>query len=144
MQHAAVKGQDVKQIEVLTLVFVQPLHLDVEDRIGGDLHAALALDKCGQIRFVVPLHGHELAAEAGIFGELLKATEPVKIANPGGAAKRAGDELRQARIGLKQPPARSDPVGLVVELARIEFVELREKRPLEQLAVQGRHSIDGV
>jgi len=52
LKQAAVQGQNVKQIQVLAFVFVQPLDLHVEDRIGRDLHAALALDERRQVGFV--------------------------------------------------------------------------------------------
>jgi hypothetical protein len=43
-----------------------------------------------------------------------------------------------------QPAPRRDAVGLVLEFARIEGVELRKEVLLQQLRVQGGHAVDGV
>ena len=56
-------------------------------------------------------------------------------------ADRLGDELRQHRIGLQQPPPRRDAVGHVVELAGPQLVEVPEQALAQDLRVQLRDAV---
>ena len=47
LQQAAVKREDVQQVQVLALVFMQALDLHVEERVGGNFDAALGFDDGG-------------------------------------------------------------------------------------------------
>ena len=120
---------------MLALVFMQALDLDVEESRGIDDDTAFAGDDLGEVDLVGVLHFHELLLELGILGQGLESTQFVEIALPAAADLRR-DESCQAGIASKQPAAGRDAVGLVVELAGIEFVEFREEVALEELRVQ--------
>ena len=92
LENAAVEGQNVEQIQVLTLVFVEALDLDVEEGRGIDLNAALFLNDLGEEFLVLVFDRHEFLAELGIFGEGFEFAELVEIAFP--SASDAGrDEV---------------------------------------------------
>src|SRR6202011_881460 len=55
-----------------------------------------------------------------------------------------GNESRQRRIGLLQPPPRSNTVGLVVEALREELGKIAQYARSEQVGVDGRHAIRAV
>ncbi len=104
----------------------------------------MTLDHRHQLDLVGVFDRHELALEGRIVGKLFEAAQVVEIAHPGIAAEAVRDEFRQARVGLEQPATRRDAVGLVLEFAGIEVVELGEEGALEQLGVQGGDAIDRV
>ena len=144
LQHAPVEREDVQQVQMLALVFVQPLDLHIEDRLRRHLQTStFGADHRRQILFVGTLDRHEFLLEARIVRPLFELAELLQIAHPA-RAQPVRDHPRQPRIALQQPPARRDPVGLVVEFAREQGVELREEIAPQQLGVQRRHAVDGV
>ena len=115
LQQAAVQGQDVQQIEVLPLVFVQALHLDVEDRVRGNLDPAFAFDQRGQVDLVVALHRQELAAEAGIVREALEPAKPGEVADPARSCRGCA-VISVARRGFAWSSQRRGVMPLVLLL----------------------------
>jgi hypothetical protein len=53
-------------------------------------------------------------------------------------------ELAEARIASQEPTSRGDAVGLVVDLAGIESVEIWKEVLSKQFGVQRRDSIDRI
>ena len=141
LQQAAVEREDVQKIEVLALVFVQTLDLHIEKRGGIDRDATVPLDHARKIDLVGLLDVHEIDLELRIVRVGFKGAKLVEIALPAVPDFR-GDELAEAGIAGKEPAARSDAVGLVVKLARIESVEIREEIPFQELGMQRGHAID--
>jgi hypothetical protein len=87
--------------------------------------------------------GGELLAETGSVGERHQARQ----ASPGRPElrpKRLDQHRGQLRVGLVQPAAEGDAVGLVVDPLRVELVQFGEHRAFHQLAVQRRHAVDAV
>ena len=138
-----IESQDVKEIEVLALVFVQALDLHIEE--GGGIHnyATLLLDDAGEVDLIGMFDLHELALELRILCQGLQGMQFVEITLPT-ASDSGGDESCQTRIAGKKPAAWRDPVGLVVELAGVEFVELGEEIALEELGMERRDTVDRV
>ena len=134
---------DVHDVEELALVLVHALDLDVEERIDVDLDIQFALDEFGQADLVLALHGHDALLEPAVVGEGLQLFELAQVGDPAGA-DLIGDEAGQAGVRLQQPAAGGDAVGLVVELAGPQLVEVLEERGLEQLGMEGGDAVDGV
>ena len=111
---------------MLALVFVQSLNLNVKERIGWDIDTALGSDHESEVDLVGSFDRHEFLLESRISGEFLECVKSVEIRSPVGIAKSFCEQLGQARIALKHPATRSDAIGLVLNLARLECVELRE------------------
>ena len=131
----------MQQVEVLALVFVQALDMHVEERGGIDRHPAVPLDDAGKVDLVGLLDVHEIDLELGVLGELLQGAKLVEITLPA-VADLGADQLAEPRIAGQQPAARGNPVGLVVDLSRVEGVKIREEIFFDQLGVQRRHSVD--
>ena len=104
---------------MLPLVFVETLDLHVEEGVGRNGDAALALDDLGEGDLVGALDGHELLLEVGVAGEELQTTELVEIPGPVAVAEGVADERGQRRVTIEQPSAGGYAVGLVLEFARI-------------------------
>ena len=143
LEQAAVEPKDVEQVEVLALVFVEALDLHIEHGGGVNLNAALIKDALGEFFFVRVFNRHEFLAERSVVGRGLKLAQQVEIALPA-AADGARDEVGEARVASHEPAARGDAIGLVVDAARIEFVELGEEVAFNQLGVEGGDAVDRV
>ena len=68
-----VESDQVQDVQVLALVLVQPLHLDVEERVRIHDDAGSLLDEAGQGTFVVGLDRSPLALEVDIVGQRLQS-----------------------------------------------------------------------
>ena len=132
---------DMQHIEQLPLVFVNPLHLNVEQPSGIEFDFAFAPHKLGQTLLVAAARGHETAGEFAVPGIFLKGFQFVQLTNPA-VADRFGDQIAQAAIAMGQPTPRRDAVGLAVELLGPQFEEIAEQRLGEQFAVQRRDAVD--
>ena len=75
MQKPAVKGEQMKKIEMLSLVFVQSLDLGIEKRIGINLQINFILNHLSQNDFIPSLDVHEFFLEGRIVGDFLQAAE---------------------------------------------------------------------
>ena len=131
----------MEEIEVLAFVFVQALDLHVEHGGGVDLDAALVKDALGEFFFVRVLDRHELLAKGSVIGRRFEFAQQVEIALPS-AADGAGDEVGESRVAGHEPAARGDAVGLVVDAAGVEGVELGEEVALHQLGVKCGNAVD--
>ena len=133
----------MEQIQVLTLVFVQALDLHVEEGRWIHRDCAISLDDSGKIELVDLLDIHEICLELRVVGETFQGAELVEISLPT-MSDFGGDQRAEARITGQQPAARSYPVRLVVELAGIKNVKLREELLFEKLGVKLGHAIHRV
>ena len=68
-----IKGDQVQHVEVLALVLVQPLHLDVEERLRIHDDVGPLLDEAGQSSLVVGLDGSPLHLKVGVTRHRLDA-----------------------------------------------------------------------
>ena len=141
--HRVVEGDGLQDVHELALVFVDALHLDVEHggRIDPDPHPRG--NQVGKLVLVVPLDGGKALAEARIGGEAPGLRKPLRIVE-----HRLADALVQKggklRVGAQQPAPRRDAVGLVVDAARVERVEIAEYALLHQRGVECGHAVDRV
>ena len=127
LQDAAIEREDMKQVQVLALVFMQPLDLDIEERGRIDRDAAFIEDDLGQANLVGMFHRHEFVLESGIVGPLLQPAKLVEISRPTVADFRR-DQIGQERIGGKEPAAGRNAVGLVLNLDALRDKKRRSRR----------------
>ena len=73
----------------------------------------------------------------------LQTAELGEVAPPAGADVFV-QHIRERRIGLRQPAARGDAVGFVIEARRPYLSEFGEYRLLHQRRMQGRYPVDRV
>ena len=132
---AGVEVDHMEDVEELALVFVDALHLDVEQGIRVEVDTAVLLHQGRQAHLVGPLHLVPALSEGRLAGMPGQAAQLVEMSHPG-LADGLVDQLAQAWIGRGQPAPLGDAVGLVVELVGPELVELLEQALLEQVGVQ--------
>ena len=75
-----------KHEQQLALVLVQPLHLNVKQRIRRDRDPGLARDELGQRLLVVPLGARRTLLKAGVVRQGLQLPKLIEIGDP--AARR--------------------------------------------------------
>ena len=144
LQDPPVECENVQQIEMLPLVFVEPFDLHVEQRIRGNHDATQILNRRGELNLVGAFDSHELTLNPRVVGELFQPTEQIEIADPGLAAELPRNQFRQSGVALKQPASRRDAIGFVLKFTRIERVELREEILLQERGVECSDAVDGV
>src|SRR5262249_6585765 len=125
-----VQRDGMQRVEQLPLVLVDALDLAVKERVRveGDRLASvlvLALNDLHEAQLVVALGGTPLVGERRIGGKWRQALELEQVSHPALTDGR-GDEIGQRWIGLLQPAALRDAVGLVAELLRPHLVEVPE------------------
>jgi hypothetical protein len=123
---------------------VHALDLDVEDGVQLDDETHLLADQLGQALFVVTLDTcANLPRTPCHPRELLEFTELVQVGHPL-VTDAAGDKRREGRVGLEQPAALGDAVGLVVETFWEHAVEIRHHGGFQQFAVKSRDTVGRV
>ncbi len=138
---AVVAGDHLQHVQKLALVFVEALHLGVEQAVGIDGDAAGLADQLRQPLLVAALDLAEAVVEAAIVGELREPLELVEVLFPAFADAR-GDQVGERRVGLEQPAARRDAVGHVDELVRPDFREVGKQALAQQLGVERGDAVD--
>ena len=99
---------------MLALVFVDPLHLHIEQGGGIDQHTRVAMDVITQLALNAELGGLPALEEAAVVDELLQAAQLIEMVNPAGA-NRFIQQGRELGIGQGHPAPRGDAVGDIGE-----------------------------
>ncbi|MFR9254519.1 MAG: hypothetical protein ACLVJ6_02755 [Merdibacter sp.] len=105
-------------VEQLPLVSMQTLSLDVKDGIRIDLDAAAVFDQLRQDFLALTLDLQKLILNRRIINilhQLFNFVEIILIA----LADQLVKQFPQLRVGVQQPAAVRDAVGLVIELIRV-------------------------
>ena len=114
IDQAEIVVNDMQNAQELSLVLVDPLDLDVEERVDIDDDPGCLPDHAGQALLAAPLDGCEPLLEPGIPRHGLQLAEPLEVTDPG-IANRLRDQLRQAGIRDEKPATLRHAVRLVVE-----------------------------
>ena len=139
-----IQADDVQDVQVLALVFVDALDLHVEDRGRIDDDAGALLDQTGQRGLVGVLDLAPLGAEIRVVDQRLELAQ--LRTGRGSSSSPMRCVMQCARRGFDEhhPAPRRHAVGLVGELLRPQLGEVVEHVALEQLGVQRRDAVDGV
>ena len=133
MFEPVVKGDDVKDVQVLALVFMETFHLDIKKGIGIHGRPCALLDQRGEILFVFPLDPAPLFLKTQIIGKALDAFQFLQVFHPP-LADLAADQPAQLRVADNHETPGSHAVGHVAELLRLEFIKIAQDGLLEQFA----------
>lgn len=136
---------DAKDVELLTLVLVDPLDLDVEEGFWVHFDPRGVENVLGQADLVGVFDLLPLFSELLVVRKGLKLVEKGEISQELVATDLRGDQLRQTWISLMQPAPRRDAIGDVGEFVRpVDCHEILENRGSDQIRVQLGHTIDFV
>jgi hypothetical protein len=117
MFYAVIKRENVKDIEVLSLVLVDSLDLSIEQGIGIESDSALLSNVARESNLDISLDLTPFRAEGGIVGVWFELVEEFKILDPT-ISNTTCHQGRLLRIGYGDPTPGSDTVGYVHELVR--------------------------
>ena len=138
---AQVTGDHAQGIEMLTLVFVNPLHLHVKQAGGVDQQAIALVDHGGEPALAGQLAGSPALQEGLVVLEGFQPLQRIDLGRPVGTHGLT-QQIVERWIGQGQPAPGGDPVGHVGELLGPDRRKLGKQIALDQVAVQGRHAID--
>ncbi len=134
---------DVHRVELLTLVFVQTLHLNVENAVYIQLYAGGFLNVLRKALLVAALYLSELFEDALVVREYLELYKLGSILfKP--VADTLGKQVGKLRVGLEQPSSVRDTVGDILELVRLVKVLKTENVILDDLRVELGNSVYAV
>ncbi|MNO99241.1 hypothetical protein D3C76_910070 [compost metagenome] len=121
-----------------------PLDLHIEHRLGVDVDAKALVYQLGQGLFVVQALLGETFAERRLFGQGLQADQALFRIIQNFFTQLFDQHVGQLGIGLVEPAAEGDAVGLVVDTPRVKLVQLGKYRAAHQGRVQVRHPVDAM
>jgi len=115
----------VECIKKLSLILVKPLDLDIENGVIVDLDT-LGSEKILFQNLLVGMFDSLNLMESFLviykFSQFFKLRRIQLVA----AADPRCDPVGQKMVAVKEPPPEGDAVGLVVELLRVDLIELAE------------------
>ena len=123
---------------------MNPFDLHIEHRFRIDHHPQpLIYERCQRAFALQTLLG-ELLAKICALGKRLQLDQLVLGFIEDIRPQRVNQHHGQWRIGLKQPAAEGNAIGLVVDPVRVKLVQLGEHRAAHQLRVQSGNAVDTV
>ncbi len=133
----------MQNVEQLSLVLMQALHLHVKNGIRVNGNSVVFLDIFCKAHLVPALDFHKFLLCRGVACILCNTVYHRKVHNP-----VLTDFLRhpvsKKRVSVKQESSLRNTVCLVVELARIHLIEIFQLLVLENLRVQLRNTVYAV
>ena len=135
---------DVENIHQLPLVGMNTLHLNIKDGIRVKFDKIMFQNILCQSFLAQMFDFAQLREERLVVYIVVQKVQLFRIAVPAAAAQRLIDEAGQFRIRAHQPAAMRDAVGLVVEHLRIVFVEIMQRRCLQNIGMNLGHAVDAV
>ena len=139
----AVEGEDVKDVEVLSLVLMDALDLDVEQGVGIDHRPCAILDDFGQAKLVAPLHAAPTLAELRIARARLQPAQRIELGRPG-VAELFGDQFGESGIAQHQKATRGHSVRYVDKPVGIHLDPVRQNQTLQEIGVKRGDAVDGM
>ena len=136
-------GENIKGVEMLTLIFVQAFDLNIENRGRIQLYAGFCPDLFGKVGFVGGLYLLYPLEDAAVVPEVSELFECVRIIYEITADKLI-EQSCKTRVCLAEPASVRDTVGDIFEFIGHDCIEIVEYAVLENLAVESGNTVDTV
>ena len=143
IQQVLILSQNVHDIQVLPLVFVQTLYLYVEDAVRVQKDTALLFNILCEAFLVFLLDFPQLFQNSLVIFKDIELFQFAAVYQEL-VANLFPQQLGQTRIGLIQPSSVSNTIGNVLELVRGIQIFIMENRFLDDFGVQLRNAVDAV
>ena len=137
-----VQIHDMQDIQELTFVLMQTLHLHVEDRARVNVNSVVLLDIFCKTYFVLILDLHELASCALILHIRFQFRDLGQVCDPA-VADLVCDPVCEQRIAVREETSLRDTVRLVVELLRHHLIKILELLMLQDLCMELGNTVYG-
>ena len=132
---------DMQDIEKLSLILVQTLDLYIKNRIRIDFDVVMFQNISGEAFLVGALDRGKLLPLILVIDKRVKFLHLRKICHPLRSDQTA-HPCCQALIAVEQETPLGDTVGLVVELIRLQIIEIAQSLFLQNLGVEPCHAVD--
>ena len=130
-----VQCDDVQHVQKLPLIFVEPLHLNVEDGVRVQFHAPGLLGMGGEGRLVGPLDGTQPLQNRGVIGIVIQLFQGLGVQQIVVPAGQVPDQAVQSGVDLTEPAAVVNAVGDVPEFPGLHAVGVPENVLFQDLGV---------
>ena len=134
---------NIQSVHLLALVLMKTLDLDIKDRFWIDFHTLGFLQVTSQFTLVMSLDAFQFFFNICGASEFQQAFELSCVMVPV-AAQQLIQIMRQTWVGMHEPAAESNTVGLVIEFFRVDIVEGLELRVFQDFCMQSGNPIDTV
>ena len=131
---------DIQCVQLLTFVLVETFYLNIKDRIRAHFQSLSLAQVSAEVFFVLVFDLKQLIKNFVIIfvrQKFLKLCGVFLVSLSDRLVQQGG----QTRIAVDEPAAECDSVCLVVELLRINLVEVVQLRVLEDLCVQSSNAV---
>lgn len=145
VEDGKISVDDGENVHKLSLILMYSLNLNIVHGIEWDVITGSFLDPSLELHLVISLNVNKLLHErsvGGVWGDVVQVVEagdPLIDSSEGIAEK-----LGESWVTAMDPSSWGDTVGLVLELAWVEFMELLEDSLLQELGVESGNTVDGV
>ena len=136
-----IQPNDMQDIQQLSFIFMQTLHLNIKNGIRIDINPLCFLDILRQCNFVFLLDCRKSAAEGGILCIRHQLFQLIQIGNPT-LADGFGNQLCQLRIGMEQPSSLGNAVCFVIEFFGIQLIKIMQLLLFQNFRMQCRYPVD--
>jgi len=147
VEDGKISMDDVEDVHKLSLVLMYSLNLDIEHDVlsARDIVAGPFLNPSGELALVLLLDSDELVLELSVGSVWHQLSQVVESGDPlVDTTEGVTDELGELWVAAMDPSSWGNTVGLVLELAWVELIELTEDSLLEEFRVEGGDTVDGV
>ena len=132
----------MQDIEKLAFVLVEPLHLNVKDRIRIYVHAVMLLNVLRQTNFILVFDIHKLLLCDCVVCIRCQTADLGQIGDPA-LADLIRHPFRQQWISVKKETSLGNTIRLIVEFLWHHLIKIFEFLILEDLRVELRHTVHG-
>ena len=120
---------------------MQPLDLNVENRLRVDLYALFFCDICSKLFLLGLLDCQKTLQYSGIVGVTFQLLQVVQMNLPVIRTQQFGQQTGQFRIAQSQPATLGDAVGLVLEPFRINLIPVFQHGILQNFSMDCRNAV---
>lgn len=126
---------NIKDIQELSFVFVNTFYLHIIEGVQRDVNTSLFFNPYLKPLFFQAFDCLELVHENWVGRNGRQMIKLAHVANPlaNTVTQSIRDQVRKLSVAAVNPASRSYTISLVLDLARVEFVEFLEESGLEQI-----------
>src|SRR6516164_2515200 len=135
--------EDVQDLEVLPLVFVDPFDQNVEERFVVHVNTGSQFDQCRQVSLVRELYVTPLLLKRLVIRQWLQTSQLVEVEQPP-FANGPGDKTGERTIADCYEASGGHAVGHVTELPGPQLSELVHHRLREEIGMQPSDTVDAM
>ncbi len=137
-----IEGDDMQDVQQLPLVLMEPLGLDVKNRVGVQNHAPALLCVGHERHLVLMLDLRQTLQDCGIIGITVQLLEHGGVRKVSVAAGKVFNQAVQTGVDFAEPAPVVDAVGNVLEFPGFHIAGVPEHVVAQDVGVQRADAVD--